>query len=327
MVELLVPGTVLVAGLVLLWWAGDRSVRYSTELSDLLGISSFTVGFLVISISTAVPELTTAVVSAMDGVAGLSAGDIIGSSFVNLSLILGVTILASGTLKVSWRHEKLLVKILALITVLAAGVVFWERLSVWHGAVLVSAYAGSVLYLRNSGIVEKIVKEETDEAEEELMEETVFTGLPGTLFKLAGSLLVVVMGARLTVTSAVDISTGLGIPLETLGATVVAVGTGLPELSLELNAVKRKEYALALGDIFGATLVQLTLTLGLLSVLSPSHINIFPLIGTVAYLGLAIGFLGFTLLHNHQLETRHGVILVIIFCLYMFEELGFLSLV
>ncbi|MDY6777641.1 MAG: hypothetical protein SVU32_03180, partial [Candidatus Nanohaloarchaea archaeon] len=85
----------LTAGLAVLWWAGDRSVRYAIELTELVGVSSFTVGFIVMSVSTGLPEIMTAIISSMSHAAELSAGDLVGSSLVNLTLILGILSIAS----------------------------------------------------------------------------------------------------------------------------------------------------------------------------------------------------------------------------------------
>lgn len=326
MAELIVPVMVLTAGLILLWWAGDRTVRYSIELADMYGIHSFTIGFLLISITTGLPEIMTAVVSALQGVAPLSAGDIVGSSLVNMSLVLGLTAVVAGNLAIERRYEASLLKILAIMTALTAAIVLTSHLTMLHGVVLLAAYAAAILYLRRGGLLEKIVKEEEEEAEEELEEEILLTGTTGTAVKLLASVILVLVGARLTVGSAVDIGTMLGIGLETLGATVVAVGTGLPEITLELNAVKRREYALALGDIFGSTLVNLTLVLGILALISPTEIAVFPLLGALTFLAGTIIFLWATMLRNHGLERRHGIILLIFFVIYILEEIGIATL-
>lgn len=313
--------TLLLAGIGLLWWAGDRAVRYAARLSELLGISSFVVGFVVLSVATGLPEITTAAVSVVRDVAGLSAGDLIGSSLVNMTLVLGAATIAAGYLAVDRHEEETVIRMLAVITLLVSGIVAVGHLTAIHGVVLLGAYAGAIAILHRRGMLEKIVKEDQREATEEY-EPAVMAGMRGTTVKLLGALAFVVVGARLTVDAAVAISAGMGLPIETIGATVVAVGTGLPELSLELNAVRERQYGLALGDIFGSTLVNLTLVLGILSIASPAPVAIIPLLGTLLYIGATLVLLWYALVRNHGLDRTHGYLLVLLFVLYLVEEFG-----
>lgn len=315
-------GVVLVAGLVILWWAGDKAVRYAIEITDLFGVSSFAIGFIVMSVSTGLPELVTAFVSAFTGASGLSAGNLMGASLANITLVLGVATVASGTLAVNPEDEASLLKIMALITAVTSVIFLTSQLTVAHGAILLGGYAASILFLQQGGLMEKVVKEETQEAEQDIAEEPVLSSAYGTAVKFLASLALVVIGAHLAVDSAKAIAVAATIPLETVGATIIAIGTALPELTLELNAVKRKEYALALGDLFGSALVNMSLILGILSVISPTTINTIPLIGATMYIGLTLVFLWKLLPQNHGLERKHGYALIAIFLFYLIEEIG-----
>lgn len=316
----------LLAGLGLLWWAGDRAVRYAVEFTDIFGITSFTVGFLIMSISTGLPEIVTAVIATMSDAAGLSAGDLIGSSLVNLSLVLGLSAIAAGTMSVDRQDERSLLKILAVITLLVSLIFVTSHLTVWHGALLVGTYIGSVWLLKRGGLMRKIVREETATATEDHAEETFLAGPYGTGLKFLGSLAFVVLGAELTVTSALSLAEVIGLSIEAMGATIVAVGTGLPEITLELNAVKRKEYALALGDIFGSTLVNLALVLGFLSLVSPTAIDTLPLVSTVLYLGVAILFIWKIAIVDREIDRWEGTVLIVLFLAYIVEEIGIFAL-
>ncbi len=317
----------LLAGLGLLWWAGDRAVRYAVELTDLLGISSFMVGFVVMSVSTGLPELLTAVVSVVREAEALSVGNLIGSGLVNLTLVLGVSAVVAGNLVIDRRDEAVLLKVLAVITVLVAGIVATAHLSAVHGVLLLAVYAAVLWLLRRADLIRKVVAEEREEAAVEVQEETVLAGTAGTVVKFLGSLAFVLVGAQLTVDAAVEIGSLLGVPLETLGATVVAIGTGLPELSLELNAVKRREYALAVGDIFGSTLVNLTLILGAFAIVSPVELAVLPLLGTVVYFGIVLVVLWWGMLRHGGIDRRYGYLLIGLFLLYLVEEAGIAAVV
>ncbi len=326
MVQVAVLGVLLFVGLVLLWWAGDRCVRYAVELTDIFGISSLAVGFIVLSLATGLPEGTTAVLSSARGVAQLSAGDLLGSSLVNLTVVLGMSTLIGGKLVVNRREELSLLQSLVVMTILASGILVIQRLTRWYGAVLLAAYGVTLYVLYHGGLMEKIVKEEEEEAKQELEEDSFLTGPTGTVGKLVASLALVLLGAHVTVDAAVEIGRLFGFSLETLGATVIAVGTGLPELTLTLNAVKRREYALALGDVFGSTLVNLTLLLGFLSLISPVAVDTAPLFGTVAYMLVSLMFYWLLLLTTHAVKRWHGAVLLVLFITYFLEEYGMIVL-
>ncbi len=318
--------TVLIAGLALLWMAGDKTVRYAMELAEIFGMSSFVFGFLVMSVSTGLPEILTAIFASVEHASGLSVGDIFGSSLVNMTLILGVSAIVAEKLTASKEDELSLLKILGVVVIVSSAVLITAKLSVVHGIILLLTYAICLYLLRKEGVMERVVKEEEEQAREEIESEPAWTTTAGTLVKFLITLTLVMIGARLTVQSAVSLAEQLGISMEVIGATIVAIGTGLPELTLELNAVKRKEYSLALGDIFGSTLVNLTLVLGLLSVISPTPIDILPLAGTIISFVIILAYIGYVINEHHGIPKKHGWILVIIFLLYLLEEAGIAGL-
>lgn len=314
---------VLVAGLVVIWWAGGKSVRYATETAEIVGITGFITGFIIMSVSTSLPELSTGLIAVAGDSASLSVGNILGSNLVNMTLVLGVSAIAAGHMVIDRRNESSLLKVMGLITMTAAWIFVTGSLSFFHGLILLAAYLGSVIWLRREGLIEEIMEEEQEEAEEEL-EEEVFAGSYMTAGKLLGSIVLVLVGAQLTVDSAVKIGTSMNIPLEVIGATAVAIGTGLPELSLGLNAVKDEEYGLAIGNLFGSVLVNFTLVLGLLSVASPIQINVGALIHLLPFIAGALVLVWYTVLHEHEISGQAGVALVIFYMLYIFEEVGFI---
>jgi cation:H+ antiporter len=79
----------------------------------------------------------------------------------------------------------------------------------------------------------------------------------------------VMIAARFVVSSGIEIAVGLGVPTILVGAKIVSIGTSLPELTLDFAAVRRGRVQLAIGDIIGSNLTNLTLVLGLVLLTSP----------------------------------------------------------
>jgi len=119
---------------------------------------------------------------------------------------------------------------------------------------------------------------------------------------------------------ATNIARILEIPVEVIGATVVAVGTGLPELAFETAAIKKGDTSLALGDIFGSTLVNITLTLSILGLIStPSLTALLPVF--LALFMVALLILIFA--SRRSFSRVEGVILLIVFMGYVLFHMVF----
>jgi cation:H+ antiporter len=269
------------------------------------------------------PEISTAIIAILNDSAELSVGNILGSNLVNLTLVLGIAAIAANHMKIDKNHESSLVKIMFLITGLTGLIFFTGSLNPLHGLVLLATYVGALVWLKRGGLMDRMMKQEQEEAEKELGEEA-FSGPYATFAKLVGSTVLVIIGAELTVSSAVSIGELMDVPLEVIGATAVAIGTGLPELSLELNAVKKREYGLALGNIFGSVLVNFTLVLGMMSVVSPVSINVDALIHLLPFLGASLVLIWYTVLKEHEISREVGLALVLFYIIYLFEEIGFI---
>lgn len=299
-----------------MWFAGDRAVRYAVEISELLGIRSFSVGFVIMSVSTGLPELATTVLSKLSGASELSAGNIVGSNLVNLTLVLGASAILAGSLELEDRNQKVILQLLALLTLLASTLYFTSSLNPLHGAGLILLYFATVAWMSKTGIAEKIVKEEEEEAEAEIEQETLASRAVVSL-KLLGSLALVILSGEMIVSSSIGIGSAYGVPLEVIGATAVAVGTGLPELTLELNAVKRREYGLAMGDIFGSTLVNFTLILGILAALGPGSVDLSAITPVVMFLMAALATVWSGELRKSSVGRIEGAFLLAIFAVYL----------
>jgi cation:H+ antiporter len=266
----------LLAGLIGLWLSADKTVDNAEKLIKALGLPSFMFGAVFMSVSTGLPEIATAVISAYEGVPELSAGDIIGSSLVNLTFVLGITILTAKGLELEGEDLDL-IRDAGIATMLAAlTLIIFQNLSFIVVIILLGLYGGFLYRAEHSSFKMN--------EKEEASAKTVLLTLSGVAALL--------ISARLMVTGAKGLGEVLGIPIEILGATVVAVGTGLPELAFEIAAVKKGDTSLALGDIFGSTLVNITLTLSILGLIStPSIVSLVPvLLGLVVIGGFAVLF-------------------------------------
>lgn len=249
-----------VAGLVVLTFAADHLVLGSSRLAQRIRISPVVVGVVVIGLGTSAPEFLVSGVAAARGDTDLAVGNIAGSNILNLTLILGVAALAGSVLVTSQvirREVPLAVGAVFLFSVLA-----WLGLNPVTGAVLAAAGVGALFLLlrwagqgrANQPLADEAVEFTQTAARVDVP--VIPSRLPAwfepvrAVLGLAG----VLLGAQLLVANASAIATELGVPQVIIGFTLVALGTSLPELVTTIQAQRRGESDLVVGNLFGSNL-------------------------------------------------------------------------
>ena len=77
-------------GIVLLKVGGELVVGYASIVAKNYGISERLIGLTIVAMGTSLPELVTSIVATINGDADIAVGNLIGSSVLNLLLILGI---------------------------------------------------------------------------------------------------------------------------------------------------------------------------------------------------------------------------------------------
>ncbi|MBI2579258.1 MAG: sodium:calcium antiporter [Candidatus Aenigmarchaeota archaeon] len=294
---------ILAVALLILAKFSGITVKKAARLSKLTGINHFVIGFVFIALSTSLPELSIAVISAAAKENQLSFGNLVGANITLLTLVLGIMIFAGFRPK---RKDFIELDQAVIITTIMA--LFLLVLKVSN--IAVGMFAVILFYV----FLEQIVKEGIDVGMNHNK------NLPATekmkaASELVASVLVVVASAYFVTTSAVNISKSFGIAETIIGATIISLGTTLPELSVNIAALRKKDFGLAVGDTIGSIVTNLTLILGISSVINPISI------GTVE--SFVLGFFIFTSLVFLLIATRMhfdriaGTTLIGLYALYL----------
>jgi cation:H+ antiporter len=140
----------------------------------------------------------------------------------------------------------------------------------------------------------------------------------------------VILSAYFLVESAVAIAEAVGIPKQIIGATIIAIGTSLPELSVSLRAFLKGQPALALGNIVGSSFINITFILGITFLLpailgTPLTINVLVFQDLVIFSLITNMFLWY-FLSLGRLSWKEGAIFLFIYLLFLASTLGFLQL-
>lgn len=318
-VMMLVDLSVIIFGLGLLWQAGDHVVFYTIEIARRYNVSTFFLGFIVLAIAADIPELAIAFTSAIQGASEVSVGDIIGANFTDVALVVGSTLLLAGN-KISVKKSdtrKLLITL--FITAVVMAIVFGLGvINRWHGLMLIVIYMVAIVWLWKTRDQDAMHPEPPVVIPEEHIDANVNQdSMPVLLFKLLISFIVVTLSSGMTVHFAVALATKLQVPLEIIGATILGVGTSLPELALSLNALRRGDYGLALGPTLGTVLGQTTFILGTLAVLSKNPVSVAGLDWAFWFMFAAFGVIAYGLVRGEKMGRGTGAVLISLFAAYL----------
>jgi cation:H+ antiporter len=265
----------LLGGVGILYFGAEWLVRGSVTLARSMGLSPVFVGLTVVSFGTSAPELVVASLASFEGTGDLAVGNVLGSNLANVGLILGLTALIQP-LRVEAKVVQREIPVLIGITLLFYPVIMSLDISRFDAVILLSILVGYLLYIARAAQNEKataVLGEYEKFTDEEVTGGGETLGLVRNLGLVVAGAVALTFGGKAIVDSATRLAVLMGFsPLE-IGLTVVAVGTSLPELATSLVAALRKEADIAVGNIVGSNIFNLTAITGIASLVRPIEVH------------------------------------------------------
>ena len=254
---------VSLAGIV---FGADILVAGAVSIARKFKVSDFVIGAAIVGVGTSMPELVVSFIGALNGNADVAIGNVVGSNIFNVLGILGLTALffPVATDRKNMRFEiPLCIGVSVLLMLLAFN--FFNGnpavISRPDGIVLLAVFAGFMWYSfyrdRKSAVT----------AEEPVTEDKTTFWL--AIVKVAGGLALLVTSCDFFVDNAVLIAKSFGVNDAFISLTLIACGTSLPELAASIAAAVKKNTQMALGNIVGSNIFNITLILGLSSQVMP----------------------------------------------------------
>ncbi len=264
MIELALQLLILAVSLITLALFSHFTISSIERLIELTGLSEASAGFVILAVMTSTPEIFVAFFSVLQGKPGISIGDIFGSNVFNVGAVLGILGML-GYLKTCCTDLLVeLTDILFLTSLIPLLLVIFKVASPIVGVILLGTFVVTI-YLMSKKRTPPVHINKLSTAGKE--------GKTMVVARLILSMSLVLISAQFVVSSGLNIASSLGVPPILIGAKIVAIGTSLPELTLDLTAVRRGRVHLAIGDIVGSNLTNLTLVLGLVLVSSPFAVD------------------------------------------------------
>lgn len=250
------------AGLVCIIKGGDLFVDAAGWIAEASGIPKFIIGATIVSFATTLPEMLVSVFAALEGNADIAVGNAVGSVTANTGLIMCLSLVCMTCLM---ERRQFGVKACLLLAAILSLFCFTRdgRLSVAEGLLVLVIFAGFLAESLISARREQGTELKEDEERLAVSGKTVAGNIVKFVLGAAG----IVLGAQLLIDNGSAIASLLGVPDAIIAATMIAVGTSLPELVTTLTAIRKKESSLSVGNIIGANIMDLTLILPLCSLI------------------------------------------------------------
>lgn len=301
----------LVLGLGILLAGGKLLVDGASSMALKFGMTPGLIGLTVVAFGTSAPELLVSVNAALKGSSDLALGNVIGSNISNISLILGVSAIVYPI-----AVQPSVLKLDYLVMVVSSLLFFFVSL---NGEI--SNLEGGVFFLLLIGVnlyfISKTKTDSNDEADTEIVPQPIWKGLSFLVLGIVG----LYFGSELLVNNAVTISKTFGVSERIIGVTIVAIGTSLPELVTSIIAAIDRKTDLAIGNILGSNIFNVLCIIGVTSLIQPIQVSeAFIQKDFFWMLGLTILLLP-AMRSKNGLVGWQGVILVILYCLYVYSIL------
>jgi len=308
-VEAVFAVAVLISGIVVLTICSDKAVEHSVHFAYALGISSLMIGLVLVSIGTDLPEIANSIVSCSSGHGDIDVGDSLGSVLTQITLVLGLIPFLGRDFKVE-RKEILIIgafEILALVLAIAVALTGFTR---EKALILIASWPVALIVIKRT-TARDIAKRKDSQPRNS----------GHYLFHLAIATLGfigVAIGALAVVQSVIMLSTTFAIPEFLVSFFVLAIGTSLPELVVDLTAIRKRQYELAVGDVIGSCIVDATVSISIGQLLFPTPVfNTAPeqSIRLALYAIFASAVVISTLALRRKVDRKAGVIFLILYSL------------
>jgi len=254
---------VFVISLAVLIWGADVLIAQSERIAKHFGLSEYFIGATLIALGTSLPEMAASVTASLAGHPAISLSNIIGSNILNITLVLGTVFLVARTITPhrdffakdsSWALFPVFIFILMILD----GVI-----SRFDGLMLIGLMGAYLLFLIRNG--REILTEEVEEDSD--------TDAPFAWLRTGGMLLVgfvtVIVGADYLVESATGLARMMGVSEWIIGVVMIAMGTSMPELVVSIVAARKGKADMAIGNIIGSNMANISVALGAAALASP----------------------------------------------------------
>lgn len=302
----------LLVGFILLIKGADIFVDGASSLAENFKVPKMVIALTIVAFGTSAPELAVSIQAILAGSSEIVLGNVVGSNILNILLILGLSSLFSPMgVKDNTVHKEIPLTILisTLLMALSFDNMFNTKtvnvISRNDGLAIILFFVIFIYYLLS-------VMKNRDKKEKLNPKYNIFM----SILLLGLGLVGIVVGSNFVVDNASNIAKILGVSDKMISLTVVALGTSLPELVTSVQASRKGENDIAIGNIIGSNIFNIGIVIGIpaffinnIKVGSFNYIDMFMMIFSVVILYIL------TRKHN-KIDRKEGIVMLIMFMAY-----------
>lgn len=267
---------IFILSLVVLIWSADKFTETASKIGNILKIPSFIIGVTIVSIGTSLPELITSIMAVLQpgDATQIVIGNAIGSNVANILLIVGLAVIIAKKISVKRSLIDLDLPLLALSAGLLILVSYSGNISFYEGVLLILGYAVYITYALSAHKKEKVNIEKDVKVDKKSIdtEKEIKSVSFKLILWLVGSGILIYLGAKYTVMSVVELADIIKLAPSIIAISAVAIGTSLPELMVSIQAARRKNYEIAIGNIFGSNIFNSLVIVGIPALIKPLEV-------------------------------------------------------
>ena len=313
MMTVILKLALLIVGFVVLIYGADFFVDGASKLAKRFNIPSFVIGLTICAFGTSAPELAVSVTASVSGANSLAIGNVLGSNFFNLMVVLGVCAVINPIPVTKNLLRRDYPVSIAAITLLSVFLMSDSDISRFEALILFCCLVG---YMTWTIIDTKKHPELADTQEADTQE---FVAWKCALY-IVGGCAAIVLGGDLVVESAKYLGGAIGMSEKLIGFTICAIGTSLPELVTSYTASKKGQNDMAMGNVIGSNIFNILCILGISGLISPISIGDANINATLLDCGINVGvcILAYIFcITGKKVERWEGLVLVGIYLSYM----------
>jgi len=299
-VEFVLAVLPFIVGMAILAYSSKKAVEHTVSIASNLNISPLLIGLVVVSVGTDIPEIFNSIMSSAIGHGDINVGDSFGSILAQITLVIGLAAIIGGTFKVK-REEIVVIGACELLALIAAiSMVEKGYISRMNAVFLVASWPLLMIIIRNV-----LKKDYAVQPSDRKLRRHVIVAVAG----YGG----VMLGAYIVINAVITMANLLSVPEYFISFFAVAIGTSLPELAVDLTAVLKKQYEIAIGDAIGSCIVDAGLSIGIGPLIFPVAVSgrLAETTGLYALLVSAVVIL--TLAVRRKVDRKAGIFFIVLY--------------
>jgi cation:H+ antiporter len=301
---------IFIASLAVLVKSSDYFSDAAERIGIFFGFSPLIVGIVILALGTSLPEIASSLFAVLSNSSEIVAGNVVGSNVTNILLVIGITaLIVKNNRRVNYSSLRTDLVLLAASSLLLAGTFVDGVFNFYEGVMFLIFFALIIYYFI------KIRKEKVKP--DNKIKKRKKTPIK-SIFIIFLSIFFIYFGAEYVIKSITELSFMLGIGKDIIAASVVALGTSLPELAVSLSALKRNKFDMAIGNIIGSNIFNTLAVMAVPALFVPLTVS-SQIIEFALPMMLIATLIFFFIAWNRKIKKYEGIILVLLYIFFILK--------